>query len=140
MDQHGNYQQIAYELGPRQMEDYLCLLEKAQTEVIHSSSKAKVVYLNILKAATKEIMIIFPTINAFMRQELISKILKLITAECGQRMIIIMLMQETGQHFALPCQKIAKKQHSDNNMIVCQSISAYEINCEYSLSGNGSRD
>ena len=53
------------------------------------------VYLNILKAATKEIMIIFPTINAFMRQELISKMLKLITAECGPR--IIMLMQETGR-------------------------------------------
>jgi hypothetical protein len=84
------------------MEDYLCLLEKAQTEVIHSSSKAKVVYLNILKAATKEIMIIFPTINAFMRQELISKMLKLITAECGRR--IIMLMQEKGQDFTLPCQ------------------------------------
>ena len=89
------------------MEDYFCLLERAQTEVIHSSSKAKVVYLNILKAATKEIMIIFPTINAFMRQELISKMLKLITAECGPR-IIIMLMQETGQHFALSCQKIVK--------------------------------
>jgi hypothetical protein len=51
------------------MEDYLCLLEKTQIEVIHSSSKAKEVNLNIVKAATKEIMIIFPTINAFIRQE-----------------------------------------------------------------------
>jgi signal transduction histidine kinase len=56
------------------MEDYLCLLEKTQIEIIHSSSKAKEVYLNIVKAATKEIMIIFPTINAFIRQEQIGAI------------------------------------------------------------------
>jgi hypothetical protein len=58
-------------------------LEKVQIEVIHSSSKAKQVQLNIVNAATKEIMNILPTINPFMRQELISKMLKLITAECG---------------------------------------------------------
>jgi hypothetical protein len=39
-------------------------LEKAQIGV--SSSKAKEVYLNIVKASTKEI---FHTINAFIRQE-----------------------------------------------------------------------
>jgi two-component system, OmpR family, sensor histidine kinase VicK len=44
-------------------------LEKTQIEVIESSSKAKVLYLDILKATTKEIMLIVPTVNAFLRQE-----------------------------------------------------------------------
>jgi signal transduction histidine kinase len=44
-------------------------LEKTQIEVIESSSKAKDMYLDILEAATKEIMLIVPTVNAFLRQE-----------------------------------------------------------------------
>jgi len=44
-------------------------LEKTQIQVIESSSKAKDMYLDILKAATKEIMLIVPTVNAFVRQE-----------------------------------------------------------------------
>jgi two-component system sensor histidine kinase VicK len=49
-------------------------LEKAQIEVIESSSKAKDVYLDILKTATNEIMLIVPTVNAFHRQEKIGAI------------------------------------------------------------------
>jgi hypothetical protein len=49
-------------------------LEKTQIEVIESSSKAKDVYLYILEAATKEIMLIVPTVNAFVRQEKIGAI------------------------------------------------------------------
>ncbi len=38
-------------------------------EVIQNSNRAKELYLNLVKTATKEIMLIFPTINAFIRQD-----------------------------------------------------------------------
>jgi two-component system sensor histidine kinase VicK len=38
-------------------------------EVIQNSSKAKDLYMNIVKDAVEEILLIFPTINAFTRQE-----------------------------------------------------------------------
>ena len=49
-------------------------IEKTKIEVIESPSKTKDVYLDILKAATKEIMLIVPTANAFVRQEKIGAI------------------------------------------------------------------
>lgn len=49
-------------------------LEKTQIEVIENSSKAKDVYLDIVNAATEEIMLILPTDNAFFRHEKIGAI------------------------------------------------------------------
>ena len=40
----------------------------ADIEVIRSSARVQDLYLNIVKAATKEILLIFPTTNAFNRQ------------------------------------------------------------------------
>jgi two-component system sensor histidine kinase VicK len=40
----------------------------ADIEVIRSSARTEDLYLNIVKAATKEILLIFPTTNAFIRQ------------------------------------------------------------------------
>ena len=40
----------------------------ADIEVIRSSARVQDLYLNIVKAATKEILLIFPTTNAFIRQ------------------------------------------------------------------------
>ena len=44
-------------------------VDVADIEVIHSSSKAKDLYLKTIKSAVEEILLILPTINAFMRQE-----------------------------------------------------------------------
>jgi two-component system, OmpR family, sensor histidine kinase VicK len=43
-------------------------------EVIQNSTRAKDLYLNLVKTATKEIMLIFPTMNAFIRQDKIGVI------------------------------------------------------------------
>jgi len=43
-------------------------------EVIHSSSKAKDLYLKTVKSATEEILLILPTINGFIRQEKIGAV------------------------------------------------------------------
>jgi hypothetical protein len=40
----------------------------ADIEVFHNASKAREVYLDLIKEATKEILFIFPTANAFSHQ------------------------------------------------------------------------
>jgi len=49
-------------------------LEPVFVEVIQNSKRAKELYLHLLDIATKEIMIIFPTLHAFIRQEKIGVI------------------------------------------------------------------
>jgi two-component system, OmpR family, sensor histidine kinase VicK len=44
-------------------------IESADVEVIPMSSTTKVLYLNLVKKAEKEIIIMFPTTNAFIRQK-----------------------------------------------------------------------
>jgi two-component system, OmpR family, sensor histidine kinase VicK len=46
----------------------------ADIEVFHSASRAREVYLDLVKQATKEILFIFPTANAFSRQHKIGTI------------------------------------------------------------------
>ena len=49
-------------------------LEPVFVDVIQNSKRAKELYLHLLDVATKEIMIIFPTLHAFIRQEKIGVI------------------------------------------------------------------
>jgi two-component system, OmpR family, sensor histidine kinase VicK len=49
-------------------------VDLADIEVIPSSAKAQEMYLSIVRSATEEILLIFPTINAFIRQEKIGVI------------------------------------------------------------------
>jgi len=49
-------------------------IDLADIEVIPSSSRARDLYLDIVKAASKEILWIFPTVNAFLRQDNIGAI------------------------------------------------------------------
>jgi phosphatidylserine/phosphatidylglycerophosphate/cardiolipin synthase-like enzyme len=46
----------------------------ADIEVIPSSARAQELYLDIVKSASEEILLIFPSINAFIRQEKIGAI------------------------------------------------------------------
>ena len=38
-------------------------------EVIHNSPRARVLYLSLVKSAEKEVLLLFPTIGAFSRQQ-----------------------------------------------------------------------
>ena len=49
-------------------------VDVADIEVIHSSSKAKDLYLKTVKSSAEEILLILPTINAFIRQEKIGAV------------------------------------------------------------------
>jgi len=49
-------------------------IDLADIEVIPNSARAQEIYLNIVKSATEEVLLIFPTIHAFIRQEKIGVI------------------------------------------------------------------
>jgi two-component system, OmpR family, sensor histidine kinase VicK len=68
-------------------------------EVIQDSSKAKELYLNLVKDAAEEIMVIFPTINAFIRQEKIGVIQSLIDAANKRNLKIRILMPSVDNNF-----------------------------------------
>jgi two-component system sensor histidine kinase VicK len=69
-------------------------LEKGQIEVIENSSKAKDAYLSILKAAREQIMIIFPTVAAFSRQEKMGAI-KLAKQAARERNVKVRILMPT---------------------------------------------
>ena len=56
------------------MKDIETGVDLADIEVIPSSARAQVVYLDIVKSASEEILWIFPTTNAFVRQDKIGAI------------------------------------------------------------------
>jgi two-component system sensor histidine kinase VicK len=67
-------------------------LEKTQIEVIESSFKAKDAYLDIVKAATEEIMLIIPTVNSYILQEKIGAIQLATEATKGRNVKVRILM------------------------------------------------
>ncbi|HYT45690.1 MAG TPA: hypothetical protein VEP90_25415, partial [Methylomirabilota bacterium] len=62
---------IPAELRIREIEEGA---ERANIEVIPNSDRARKIYLNLVNTAEKEIMLMFPTTNAFIRQEKIGAI------------------------------------------------------------------
>ena len=67
-------------------------LESDVIEIIRNSSRAKKLYLNLVNNAKKEIMIIFPTVNAFKRQDKLGVIKSLRKASAESNVIIRIMM------------------------------------------------
>ncbi len=67
-------------------------LESDVIEIIKNSSRAKKLYLNLVNNAKKEIMIIFPTVNAFIRQDKVGVIKSLKKASRESDVMIRILM------------------------------------------------
>ena len=69
-------------------------------EVIPNSSRARDLYLTLVKAAEEEILLIFPTTNSFIRQEKIGviQVAKKVAKELDVQVRILMPVHEsTGQ-------------------------------------------
>jgi len=62
---------IPAELRIREIEEGV---DRTSIEVISNSDRARKIYLNLVNTAEKEIMLMFPTTNAFIRQEIIGAI------------------------------------------------------------------
>ena len=60
-------------------------------EIIRDSGRAKELYQSLVKCAKKEVMIIFPTINAFMRQEKIG-IIELLRKAVDERNVKVRIL------------------------------------------------
>jgi len=67
-------------------------IDLADIEVIPSSARARDVYLNIVKAASKEVVWIFPTTNAFIRQDKIGAIPLAVQAAIQKNVKVRILM------------------------------------------------
>ncbi|MGC2669263.1 MAG: HAMP domain-containing sensor histidine kinase, partial [Candidatus Nitrosopolaris sp.] len=67
-------------------------VDLADIEVIPSSARAQGIYLDIVKAAKEEILWIFPTTNAFIRQDKIGAILVAIQAARERNVIVRILV------------------------------------------------
>ena len=65
-------------------------------EVIQNPDRAKELYLNIVKSAEKEILLIFPTANAVIRQEKIGIIKSLVEAARNRNVHVRILMPEVN--------------------------------------------
>ena len=55
--------------GEIRIKDIEAGADLADIEVIHSSSGARVLYLDLIKSARNEVLLVFPTTGSFMRQE-----------------------------------------------------------------------
>jgi signal transduction histidine kinase len=66
-------------------------VDLADIEVIPSSARTQKLYLNIVKSASEEILLIFPSINAFIRQEKIGAI-QLAEEAATQRNVRVRIM------------------------------------------------
>ena len=55
--------------GKVRIKDIEAGADLADIEVIHSSSRARVLYLDLIKSARNEVLLVFPTTGSFMRQE-----------------------------------------------------------------------
>src|ERR687887_846039 len=87
---------IPAERGIKEIEDGI---KPDIIEVIQDSTKAKQLYLNLVKDAIEEIMVIFPTINAFVRQKKIGAIQSLIDAANKRNVKIRILMPSIHNNF-----------------------------------------
>jgi signal transduction histidine kinase len=104
-------------------------------EVIHSSSRAREIYLNLVRGATKEIMMVFPTPKAFARQERIGAIQAirdavncrnakariLIPVKDGNGDTLEHLPGEAGDKKQFPSNLIAPGQHQKTKEVMQQN-------------------
>jgi two-component system, OmpR family, sensor histidine kinase VicK len=87
-------------------------------EVIQNSNRAKELYLNLVKTATKEIMLIFPTMNAFIRQDkigIIQSIRKAVIERNVKVRILMPISNLTENTIRYITQEYNQSQQKDDN-------------------------
>jgi two-component system sensor histidine kinase VicK len=90
---------------------------EADIEVIQNPERAKELYLNIVKSAKEEILLIFPTANAVIHQEKIGIIKSLAHAASSRNVQVRILMPEVNlghSHRAIEESKQQLQQQQDN--------------------------
>ena len=89
-------------------------VDLADIEVIPSSARAQDLYLDVVKASSNEILCIFPTINAFIRQEKIGAI-QLAKDAAKERNVKIRILMPVNSLIEQKVQKL--KENYPNNVL-----------------------
>jgi len=87
-------------------------IDLADIEVIPNSARAQEIYLNIVKSATEEILLIFPTIHAFIRQEKIG-VIELLKEGVKERNVKVRILVPTSTLIEQKIQQL-QQNYSDN--------------------------
>ena len=90
-------------------------VDLADIEVIPSSARAQDLYLDIIKTASEEILWVFPTVNAFIRQEKIG-VLQLAKEAAKQKNVKVRILVPANSLIEKKGQQL--KQYCPNNIIM----------------------
>jgi two-component system, OmpR family, sensor histidine kinase VicK len=86
-------------------------------EIIRDSGRAKELYQSLVKCAKKEVMIIFPTINAFMRQEKIG-IIELLRKAVDERNVKVRILMPLENLSEINKMHIVEDQYNQIHQII----------------------
>jgi hypothetical protein len=86
-------------------------------EVIPSSTRAQEIYSNIVKSAKQEILWIFPTTNAFIRQEKIG-VIQIAKQAAKERNVEVSILMPAHKSTEQTVQKLKEQQLPDQNIHV----------------------
>jgi K+-sensing histidine kinase KdpD len=89
-------------------------VDLADIEVISSSTRAQEIYSNIVKSAAEEILWVFPTVNAFIRQEKIG-VIQLAKEAAKQKNVKVRILVPTNSLIEQKVQQL--KEYCPNNII-----------------------
>lgn len=105
----------------------------ADIEVIPNASKARELYFQILKAATEEILLLFPTVNAFIRQEkIVQGSLLLSNTEKSRKKIKFRILMPFKQQIE-PMITNFKQSFSDNIQIEIRYIESVMLTTQATI-------
>jgi phosphatidylserine/phosphatidylglycerophosphate/cardiolipin synthase-like enzyme len=103
-------------------------------EVIHNSSRAKVLYFDIIKSATEEILLMFPTPNAFIRQKKMGIIQALIESaeKVGLKVRILMPAHNITDHSLRELKRSDQYHNGNIDVRYIEVTSGTEANSSFS--------
>jgi two-component system, OmpR family, sensor histidine kinase VicK len=94
----------------------------AEIEVIPSSAKAQEIYLNMVKEAKEEVILIFPSTNAFIRQDKIGAI-KLSKQAAQKRNVKVRLLMPAHKSTNKIVQKLQEQENQNVNIRYIEQMS-----------------
>jgi signal transduction histidine kinase len=113
-DDNNNGGVTATDTSTNRIRDIEAGVDLADIEVIPSSTRAQEIYSNIVKSAAEEILWVFPTVNAFIRQEKIG-VVQLAKEAAKQKNVKVRILVPANSLIEQKAQQL--KQYCPNNII-----------------------
>jgi hypothetical protein len=107
-------------------------VEFADVEVIPSAARTREIYLDALKKAQKNIMILFPTTNAFLRQNEMG-VVQLVKEAAEQRNVMIRILMPRHESTEQIAHSLTKKTYSIYSNIDLRYIKQTRLNTHVTI-------